>query len=171
MLIIKNGAVAEDNYQIVREPMSDGFKGDVIVSLAVWRAEREALAAHDGAVAIMLASDEAPTEIADDLDQFSLVALEFPAYRDGRAYSYARLLRDRYGYAGEVRAVGDVLRDQYFYMARCGFDAFEVKDAGAAEAWRGAMGEMSVAYQRASDARIAAYEARAAAGRAAPDAA
>jgi uncharacterized protein (DUF934 family) len=66
-------------------------------------------------------------EIADDLEHFQVIALNFPAFTDGRHYSSARLLRDRYGYKGEMRAIGDVLRDQLFYMRRCGFDAFAVR--------------------------------------------
>ena len=85
-----------------------------------------------------------------------MVALEFPKFRDGRAYSTARLLRERYGFAGELRAVGDVLRDQFLFMHRCGFDAFEVADEQAVAAWRKAIAEFTVFYQTATDGRAPA---------------
>ncbi len=84
-----------------------------------------------------------------DLSGFSTIILDFPAFKDGRAYSQARLLRERYGYSGEIRARGDILRDQLLFMARCGFDAFEYQgDVASAEA---AMREFSFAYQSAAD--------------------
>src|SRR5690606_3261387 len=89
----------------------------------------------------------------DDLDKFSVVALEFPAYRNGRAYSYARLLRERYGYKGELRAVGNVLRDQFQFMIRCGFDALEVSDKITPEIWAECSNFFSHYYQPAADGK------------------
>ena len=88
--------------------------------------------------------------IAADLDNIAVVALEFPVYRNGRAYSYARLLRERYGFKGELRAVGNVLRDQFQFMIRCGFDALEV-DERAAAGWQAATSAFSAWYQPAAD--------------------
>ena len=87
------------------------------------------------------------------MKRFALIALEFAKFTDGRAYSYARLLRQRYGYEGELRAIGQVLRDQLLFMHRCGFDAFEVVKPDAVAAWRAALAEISLFYQRAADAR------------------
>lgn len=101
-------------------------EGKVIVPLAFWQAERDALLAR-GDVAVCLAPGEEPEQLAADLEHLELVAIDFPAFKDGRGYSYARELRQRYGFNGEVRAVGDVLQDQLFYMWRCGFNAFEVR--------------------------------------------
>src|SRR5690606_27713181 len=98
--------------------------GDLIVPLRLWREHAHALKARDGGLGVWLDADEAVEDIADDLTHFQIVALNFPVFTDGRHYSSARLLRERYGYKGEVRAIGDVLRDQLFYMRRCGFDAF-----------------------------------------------
>ena len=78
------------------------------------------------------------------------LALQFPKFADGRAFTYARLLRERHGYAGELRAVGDVLRDQYQFMLRCGFDAFEVADANSIDGWRQSAAEITVWYQPAA---------------------
>lgn len=133
------------------EPLPEG--GPVIVSLARFRAEREALLARAQPLGVRLKSAESPALVADDLGRLQLVALEFPKFTDGRAYSYARLLRERYGFAGEVRAVGNVLRDQLLFMHRCGFDAFEIADAKAAERWRQALSEITLAYQPAVDRR------------------
>jgi uncharacterized protein (DUF934 family) len=89
-----------------------------------------------------------------------MIALEFPAFRDGRAYSYARLLRDRYGYTGELRAVGDVLLEQLHFMHRVGFDAFLIKDNDAIEAWQTALADISVWYQPTGDGRPSVIELR-----------
>jgi uncharacterized protein (DUF934 family) len=94
------------------------------------------------------------------LDRFAVVALEFPVFTDGRAFTSARLLRERYGYTGEVRAVGNVLRDQVLFMLRCGFDAFEMKSDDAAENWRAAIAEIDVFYQAAADRRTRVVELR-----------
>jgi uncharacterized protein (DUF934 family) len=90
-----------------------------------------------------------------------VIALEFPKFGDGRAYSYARLLRERYGFRGELRAVGNVLRDQALFMLRCGFDAFEVTEGTPIEGWREALGEISVVYQPTADGRPVAHGLRA----------
>jgi uncharacterized protein (DUF934 family) len=99
-------------------------------------------------------------DLAYDLPRLSLVALGFPKYRDGRAYSSARLLRDRYGFSGEVRAVGDVLREQAGHMIRCGFDAFEPADNSTPQEWLAVAQRYHHIYQRAADARQPAYVER-----------
>jgi uncharacterized protein (DUF934 family) len=152
MALIKNGEAVDDPWLRVADDQ-DLPDGPVIVTLARWRDRATDLAGHNGPLGIVLTSDQPPALIAEDLDRFDVVALDFPAFTDGRAYSYARLLRERYGFAGELRAVGNVLRDQLAFMTRCGFDAFEVGDDDAVEAFRQALGEISVAYQPATDAR------------------
>jgi uncharacterized protein (DUF934 family) len=154
MALIKHGHPAEDAWVAVGEDAGLPPSGAVIVTLDRWRADRAALLDRGGPLGIRLASHQLAAEIADDLAHFALVALEFPVFRDGRAYSTARLLRQRYGFAGELRAVGNVLYDQFLFMHRCGFDAFEVADEGQAEAWRKAMEEISVWYQPAADGRV-----------------
>jgi uncharacterized protein (DUF934 family) len=135
-------------------------QGPAVVSLARWQAERETLIARNEPLGIRLKSSEAPEAIAADVARFDLICLEFPKFQDGRAYSHARKLRQRHGFTGELRAVGNVLRDQFLFMQRCGFDAFEVKDAGAVRDWQRAMSEISVAYQPAADRRRTAVELR-----------
>ena len=105
-------------------------------------------------------SDQSPELIADDLDKLALVALEFPACRDGRAYSYARILRERYGFTGEVRAVGDVLMEQLHFMLRTGFDAFEIEAEDPLGQYRQALRDFSVWYQPTGDGRPTAVQRR-----------
>ncbi len=153
MPLIKDGKVVDDPWVAVAEDSDLPAGGAVIVTLERWRSSREDLLRRGGPLGIRLKSDQSPALIADDLSHFDVVALEFPRFTDGRAYSYARLLRERYDYKGEVRAVGDVLRDQFLFMHRCGFDAFEVADDAALGAWLKAMTEFSVWYQPAADDR------------------
>jgi uncharacterized protein (DUF934 family) len=132
----------------------------VIVSLAQWQAQRDALLARGAPLGIRLHSDQPPELIAADLPRFSVIALEFPKFRDGRAYSYARLLRERYGYKGELRAVGDVLLEQLFFMLRTGFDAFELTSQDPVGDYRTALADFSVWYQPAADGRPTAVQLR-----------
>ena len=153
MALLRNGALTADAWVHTGddEPLPDGAAA--IVGLARWQAERDALLARQAPVGIRLRSDESPAAIAGDLDRFGVVALEFPVFKDGRSFSHARLLRERYGYRGEVRAFGHILRDQYLFLDRCGVDAIEVKDESAVEEWRRAASEFSVWYQPAADSR------------------
>ena len=139
--------------------------GDIIVSLARYQAEGEALASDGRRVGVLVQSHEAVEDLAYDLPCIPVVALSFPKFRDGRAYSSARVLRERFGFTGEVRAVGDVLREQSLPMVRCGFDAFAPADGSSAEAWAAVVGRYRHVYQRAADARRPAFEERAAGAR------
>lgn len=159
MVLIRDGQVAEDKWVWVEdtEPVPDN--APAVVSFARWREERAGLSRRHAALGLRLASGDDVAGIADDVAHFGLIALEFPSFTDGRAYSSARLLRERYGFTGELRAVGNVLRDQFAFMQRCGFDAFEVRDADAG-AWREALAEVRVWYQPAADRRITAMQLR-----------
>ncbi len=164
MPLIKNDEITEDPWIGVadEEALPDG--APAIVSLERWQAERDTLDGRNAPLGIRLRADQPPAEIAEDINRFQVIALEFPNFGDGRAYSYARLLRERYGYRGELRAVGNVLRDQALFMRRCGFDAFEVAAGTGAAGWREALGEISVFYQPTEDGRPAAPGLRATAG-------
>ena len=105
------------------------IEGRAIVSLKRWRADQEVLAAHGVPVGIKIDVAEAIDPAADDLGRLAVIALVFPKFSDGRAYSTARNLREVVGYRGEIRATGDVLLDQLPLMLRCGFDAFEIVNA------------------------------------------
>jgi uncharacterized protein (DUF934 family) len=134
--------------------------GDVVISLTRFQAEGEALLGEGRAVGVRVESHEEVEALAYDLPQLAVVALAFPKFGDGRAFSYARLLRERFGYGGEIRAVGDVSRELAGQMVRCGFDAFEPADGSTVEDWRKASQRFRHVYQRASDGRPAAFAER-----------
>jgi uncharacterized protein (DUF934 family) len=131
--IIKNGRVVEDERMVVK--LAEGEvaadiavpAGPVLVPLAVWQARRDELLtrARSGEVGVWLAAGEDIAGLAGDLAGLQVIALHFPKFTDGRSYSAATLLRKRHGYKGELRAIGEVLRDQFNYMTRCGFDALQ----------------------------------------------
>ena len=136
--------------------------GDVILSLARFETEGDALlSSNSRRVGVRVESHEEVEGLAYDLPRIAVVALVFPKYRDGRAYTSARLLRERFGYQGQIRAVGDVLREQAGVMVRCGFDAFEPADGATPEAWTKAASRFRHVYQRGADARPTAFEERA----------
>jgi uncharacterized protein (DUF934 family) len=164
MPLIKDGEVTDDPWLRLADEEPPEAGTPVIVSLERWQAERETLQGRNAPVGLWLRSDQSPAEVADDLEYFDVVALEFPKFSDGRAFSYARLLRERYGYQGEVRAVGEVLRDLLLYMHRCGFDAYQIDRDDAGERWQAALEEMSVWYQPTADGRPFALRQRARAG-------
>jgi len=162
MPLLKNGEVIEDSWAaLTNSPAGESDSGqspandaDLIVTLEQWQAADETLKKRNGRLGLRLRSDQSPAEIAQDLEHFDLVALEFPKFSDGRAYSYARLLRERHGFTGELRAVGNILRDQLFFMLRCGFDSFDIVGPDSAAVWREAITEIGVWYQPTADGRL-----------------
>jgi uncharacterized protein (DUF934 family) len=135
-------------------------QGDVIISLTRFQTEGDRLLSEGRSVGVRLESHEEVEALTYDLPRLAVVALAFPKFGDGRAYSNARLLRERYGYKGEVRAVGDVLREQAGFMVRCGFDAFEPADGSTPEEWEGAAHRYRHVYQRSLDGRVPAFAER-----------
>jgi len=125
MQIIKDREIVEDNWLHLDDD-AELVAGNVTVSIARWQEQHETLENHSAGLGIRLNGEDPLEEIVPDLAKFSLIVLIFPAFTDGRSYSLARLLRDRYGYTGEIRAQGDVLHDQLFYMTQCGFNSFEM---------------------------------------------
>jgi uncharacterized protein (DUF934 family) len=134
--------------------------GDVLVSLAVFQRERAFLLGEDRSLGVRLGPADEPESLVVDLPRLSVVALTFPKFRDGRAYSAARVLRERLGFNGEVRAVGDVLLDMAAPLVRCGFDAFSPADASVPEQWTSAAVRFRHVYQRAADSRPPAFAER-----------
>ena len=162
--LIKNGAVVNDSWHVLdKDATLDGLPNSdsIIVPLALWLEHSHALKARDGGLGVWLDSDEEVESIAGDLDQFQVIALNFPVFSDGRNYSNARLLRDRYQYQGEVRAIGDVLRDQLFFMQRCGFDAFALRADRNAEEALESLKDFSNCYQSATDQPLPLFRRRA----------
>lgn len=164
--IIKNRQLRDDSWQLL-EATADGrvpaipLEGDVIVPLALWTAGREALLARQGRVGVWLQGSEDPELIAADLAHLPLVAIHFPKLVDGRGYSTARVLRERHGYRGELRAIGDVQRDQLLFLARCGFDAFALKPGADLQAALSAFSEFSETYQASVDSPLPLFRRRA----------
>jgi len=152
MTLIRNGQVADDPYTAVADaaPLPDGA---LIVSLTRLRRDREALFERNAPLGVRLASDQSPELIGGDLERLSLVVLEFPKFRDGRPFSWARLLRTRLRFAGEIRAAGDYLYDQIAYMKRVGFDAWELPSSVTPELFRRALTEITNVYQPSADGR------------------
>ena len=134
--------------------------GDVIISLTRFQADGDRLLGEGRSVGVRLEAGEEAEALAYDLPRLALVALAFPKFRDGRQYSNARILRERYGFKGEIRAVGDVLREQAGFMIRCGIDAFEPADGSGPEQWEHVTHRFRHVYQRAADGRIPAFVER-----------
>ncbi len=132
--LIKNTTVAVDPWKTLE--LAEGETpeavalpdGDIIFPLAVWQARKAEIVSCHKRIGLLLQPEDRVEDIAGDLDYFIVIAVNFPKFVDGRAYSTASLLRQRYHYQGELRAVGDVLHDQLFFMRRVGFDAYAFKD-------------------------------------------
>ena len=158
-MIIKNRTIADDGWIVFRLGENDTPEsvvvppGKVIVPLKVWQAQRDVLQARTE-LGVWLASDERAEDLKGDIAKFSVIAVDFPRFADGRGYSIAHHLRARLGYTGELRAIGDVLRDQIFYMQRVGFDAFAARaDKDIHEALKG-LSDFSCTYQASSDEKL-----------------
>lgn len=152
MLLDKRGALGPDTWRHLSDDESAADGEAVTISFKRWQAEGERWHEHGGPLGLRLPNDVAPATIAPALERFALIVLNFPRFVDGRAYSQARLLRDRFGFRGELRAAGNVLRDQLLFMGRCGFDSFEVDgERASAEEWPKAFGEFDLFYQPAND--------------------
>jgi uncharacterized protein (DUF934 family) len=165
MRLVKEGRIVEDPFVPILDdaPIPDGVP--VIIPAARFLADAAELTQRNAGLGVAWPNNRPVGELAPHLDRVSVVALAFPAFKDGRAYSQARLLRERYGFRGELRATGQVLRDQFLFMLRAGFDSFEVtKDADAA-AFADVARRYSVFYQPAADGRTTVLRARLTAGR------
>jgi uncharacterized protein (DUF934 family) len=161
LIRLKDGvaSLAEDAFTDVADEDAIAA-GPVIISLTRFQSEGDALISAGQQVGVRIQAGESVEDLAYDLPRLALVALVFPKYRDGRAYSSAALLRQRLKYEGEVRAVGDVLREQALFMIRCGFDSFAPADCSTPADWTAAADRYRHVYQRAQDARAPAFAER-----------
>jgi uncharacterized protein (DUF934 family) len=146
MQLIKNGQVVEDNWQALGDdaPLADG---DVSVSLSRWQQEKPQLLNHNGKLGIRIGAADSVAALADDLDKIALVELDFPDFADGRLFSHAWLLRNRYHYTGEIRAGGNYMPDQVFYLSRVGVNAFIPATPGDLPVELAYLNDYSVKYQ------------------------
>ena len=158
MQIIRGRAIVDDDFVHVPDGAELPEGGKPIVTLARYRDHAGQLVERYPALGVRIASDKLPSDIAEPR-RLALIAIEFPRFTDGRGYSIARILR-REGFTGELRAVGWVLRDQLHYMARCGFDAFELQPGKSLESALEAFSEFSVSYQTAADEQRPLYRRR-----------
>jgi len=158
--IIKDRAIVDDNFQYVTDAGELSMTGNIIVDVALWNEHKAALKSREGKVGVKIEGDAEPEVIADDLADLDLVAIHFPVFRDGRGFSLARILRDRFNFQGELRATGDVLRDQLFFMQRCGFNAFEPRADRSIEDALNGLNDFSVVYQADATEKRPIYRRR-----------
>lgn len=167
MTILRDGQLLEDTWTLIQDG-STGVSptgGNVIVTLARWGTEREALLSSHAAVGVLVPNTADIEAVYPQIQDRPLIALQFPAFADGRALSQAVVLRKRLGFRGELRAVGDVIRDLVFWLGRCGFDSIVPRPDQRLEDCRAALTELTVAYQAAADAHTPVWiRRRAAAG-------
>jgi uncharacterized protein (DUF934 family) len=156
MPLVRNGKISQDEFVRLADDAALPETGAVLVSAARFRENPQALLRRGGKLGVIWPNNRDVEDLVPYLDRLALVALVFPIFRDGRAYSQARLLRERYFFRGELRATGQVLRDQFVFMLRAGFDALEVKKPADAEAYAQTVKRYSVFYQPTGDGRMAA---------------
>lgn len=165
--IIKNGrALDQDPWVLLREEVSSDLLEhhagrDLIVPLEEWLQQQPVLARHKGRIGVWLASHELPEQLGEALPDQPLIAVDFPAFKDGRGFSNARELRERFAYEGEIRAIGDVLRDQLFYMQRCGINAFALREDQEIDTCLAALADFREAYQPRVDQPLPLFRRRA----------
>lgn len=167
--VIRNGRLEPDPWTLVAAAPGDEAghalaAGPLLVPLALWKAKRAQLLARREPLGVWLGPDDEPRELAGDLDALALVAVHFPKFTDGRGYSSAALLRTRHGYRGELRAFGDVGRDQLFYLKRCGFDSFSLAAHRDPQAALAGLGDFSLRYQGSVDDPVPLFRRRSSAG-------
>src|SRR5215207_7304472 len=160
MPLVKNAKITTDLLVHVADGAELPGDGDILISSQRFLADPDALLRRPCRTGVIWPNNRAVDDLVPHLGRLAAVALVFPTFRDGRAYSQARLLRERHGYDGELRATGQVLRDQFVFMLRAGFDAFEVKKPADALAFPEAARRYSVFFQPAADARANASRAR-----------
>ena len=160
MPLVENGHIVADRYVYVGDDEPIPERVPVIVPAQRFLAGPDTLTRRDGSLGVLWPNNRRIAELAPWLGHLALVALQFPKFRDGRAYSQARLLRETYGFRGTLRATGDVLRDQFHFLIRAGFDSFEVRKPADAHAFAEAVSRYSVVYQPGADGRTPALRRR-----------
>jgi uncharacterized protein (DUF934 family) len=160
MPLVKGGQIVSDAFAHVADDAELPAEGAVLVTAKRFLQDVEAILQRPDKIGVIWPNNRDIDDLVPHLQRLAVVALVFPTFRDGRAYSQARLLRERFAYRGELRAIGQVLRDQFVFMLRAGFDAFEVKKQSDAEAFAQTVKRYSVFYQPTGDGRITALHRR-----------
>jgi uncharacterized protein (DUF934 family) len=158
--LITGDAIAADGFVTLADDAPLPQSGGAIVSLSRFQKERDSLLARNSPIGVQLKAEENPELLGADVQRFSVIALEFPKFRDGRAFSWARMLRTRLGFTGQIRAVGDFLYDQVAYQKRVGFDAWVVPEGFSIDQFRRALTEMTNVYQPSADGKKTIRELR-----------
>jgi len=153
MVLVKGRTVVQDGWQHLEDADPLPASGPVTISWARWTAERDTIKRAPAELGVRIPNTVTTADVGADAAKFGLITVHFPNFGDGRAFSQARVLRDRYGFRGEIRATGGVLRDQLLFMQRCGIDAFEMPERALEENWLAAFDEFDVFYQPAEDNR------------------
>lgn len=160
MPLVENGRIVADRYVLVDAEGAVPDRTPVIVPAERFLAQADELVRRDGSLGVLWPNDRRIAELQPWLGHLALIALVFPKFKDGRAYSQARLLRETYGFRGTLRATGDVLRDQFHFLVRAGFDSFEVKKQADARVFAEVLARYSVHYQPAADGSVPALQRR-----------
>jgi uncharacterized protein (DUF934 family) len=161
MPLITGDAFAADTFTTVADDATLPDAGGAIVSLTRFRKDRASLLERNTPIGVRLKPEESPEELGDDVHRLSVVVIEFPKFADGRGFSWARMLRTRLGFKGQIRATGDFIYDQVAYQHRVGFDAWEVKDNFTLEDFHRALAEMTYVYQPSADGKKTIRQLRA----------
>jgi len=163
--LIKDKAIVDDSWTIIAAtdaPDSvDTSAKQVIVPLNVWNAQKSTLEARKSEIGVWLNSDELADELGSDAAGFQIIAVNFPGFMDGRGFTAARLLRERFGFEGELRAIGHVIRDQLFFLQRCGFNSFALGDSVNLEIALESFNDFTETYQAAYDQKLPLFRRRA----------
>ena len=153
MVLVKDRKPVTDTWTHLEDTDPLSASGPITVSWARWTAERDVIKRAPAELGVRIPNTLGTAEIGAEAARFGLIAVSFPSFSDGRAFSQARVLRDRYHFKGEIRATGGVLRDQLQFMQRCGIDAYEMPDRALTENWLAAFDEFDIFYQPAEDHR------------------
>ena len=159
MQILKNKQVIEDSWKTLSADDAI-IDGDIIVPFSHWQKEKDTFGKHTGKLGVSISSDTNIDDVIANLNSFDLVSMNFPKYTDGTCFSYGFLLRERHKFEGELRATGDVFRDQFAYLERCGFDAIQLDDEQALDVGKKSFDDMSMVYQASADKAEPFYRVR-----------
>jgi uncharacterized protein (DUF934 family) len=163
--IILNATIVDDQWIAFGDDVAASIPSindapHLIVPLKIWRARRDELVARSGSLGLLLQTNDEPALYSSDASIFPLISIHFEKFTDGRGYSLGRLLRERYGFKGELRAVGDVLQDQLFYLKRSGFNAFAIRADKSIDAALKSLKDFSETYQGAWDQPLPLFKRR-----------
>ena len=149
--VLKDNRLIDDSWTLLTEDLESLPSGDILLSYSQWQTFSDQLDSHDGSVGVIIEGNADIEDIIEPLLKLPLIAITFPKFADGRAFSSARLIRERYEYTGEIRAVGGFIRDQLYYLSRCGFNAFKFDDSVDLTESAKSLKDFSEAYQVSVD--------------------